>query len=110
VLDANNNVEDGIVDVVTVAEPIMTKVVTKNVTLVGQPLVGRISELPLPVAVTISGTKTKLDELNDNLILMTADVEGLDLGSHQVPVKVDVPQEYTFIKTVPDTIEVVVEP
>ena len=61
VLDANNNVEDGIVDVVTVAEPIMTKVVTKNVTLVGQPLVGRISELPLPVAVTISGTKTKLD-------------------------------------------------
>ena len=110
VLDANNNVEDGIVDVITVAEPIMTKVVTKNVTLVGQPLVGRVSELPLPVAVTISGTKTKLDELNDNLILMTADVEGLDLGTHQVPIKVDVPQEYTFIKTVPDTIEVVVEP
>ena len=110
VLDANNNVEDGIVDVITVAEPIMTKVVTKNVTLIGQPLVGRISELPLPVAITISGTKTKLDQLNDNLILLTADVEGLDFGSHQVPVKVDVPQEYTFIKTVPETIEVVVEP
>lgn len=110
VLDANNNVEDGIVDVITVAEPIMTKVVTKNVTLVGQPLVGRVSQLPPPVEVTISGTKTKLDELNDNLILMTADVEGLDLGTHQVPVKVDVPQEYTFIKTVPETIEVVVEP
>ena len=110
VLDSNNQVEDGIVDVVTVAEPIMTKTIKKNVTLSGQPLVGRVAQPPLPVEVTISGTKTKLDELNDNLILMTADVEGLDLGSHQVPVKVDVPQEYTFIKTVPETIEVLIEP
>lgn len=110
VLNSENKLEDGIVDIVTVAEPITTKTVTKNATLTGQPAFGTITEIPRPVTLTISGPKTKLDALNDNLIIMTANVEGLEVGTHQVKVKVDLPQEYTLIKTDPDTIDVIVEP
>ena len=52
----------------------------------------------------------KLDELNDSLIILTADVTGLAPGTHQIPVKVDLPQEYTLIKTVPETIDITIEP
>lgn len=110
VLDGENRPVDAIVDVVTVAEPITTKTVTKNVTITGQPVTGTLSQVPIPVTVTISGPQSRLDELSDNLVIITADATALDVGSHQVAVKVDLPQEYTLIKITPETIDVIVEP
>ncbi|UUM11860.1 CdaR family protein [Proteiniclasticum sp. QWL-01] len=110
VLDDANKPKEAIVDVVTVAEPITTKTVTKNVTLTGQPAQGTVTQVPIPITVTISGTQTKLNELSDSLIIITADVTGLDSGTHKVPIKVDLPKDYTLIKTSPETVDITIEP
>ncbi|MPN61123.1 hypothetical protein SDC9_208857 [bioreactor metagenome] len=69
-----------------------------------------MTQVPIPITVTISGTQTKLNELSDSLIIITADLTGLDSGTHKVPVKVDLPKEYTLIKTSPETVDITIEP
>lgn len=109
-LGADNKPVDAIVDVITVTEPITTKEVTKTAAISGAPDSGTVTSAPMPITLTISGTQIKLNELSDNLIIVTADITGLSPGTHQVPVKVDLPQEYTLIKTLPETIDITIEP
>ncbi len=97
-----------VVDVVTVAEPIQTKDYTKNVTLTGVPASGTVSSLPIPVTVTVSATQSKLAELNENLIIITADITNLGTGIHKIPIKVDLPKDYTLIKTAPQSVEITI--
>ena len=103
---ANERMEP-VVEVVTVAEPIQTKDFTKNVTLVGTPS-GVVSSVVVPVTATVSATQSKLAELNESMIVITADIAGLSVWNHKVPVKTDLPKDYTLIKSLPQVIEITI--
>ena len=107
-LNSANDPMEAVVEVVTVAEPIQTKEYTKNVTLVGNPQTGMVASLPIPVTVTVSATQSKLAELNENLIILTADISDLGPGIHKIPVKIDLPKEYTLIKSTPQTLDITI--
>lgn len=107
-LTPGNEPMEPVVEVVTVAEPIQTRDYTKNVTIVGSPSVGSVTSLAMPVTVTVSATQSKLAVLNENLIIMTVDVQDKGLGIHKIPVKVDLPKDYTLIRTVPQTVDITI--
>lgn len=108
VLNKANDPMEPVVDVVTAAEPILTKDYTKNVTLIGTPLTGTVSSIPIPVTITVSATQSRLAELNENLIIITADIDGKGPGIHKVPVKIDLPKDYTLIKSVPAILDITI--
>lgn len=107
-LNSANEPLEPVVEVVTVAEPIQTKAYTKNVTIVGVPSTGVVSSLPVPVTVTVSATQSKLAELNESLIILTADVSDLGPGIHKIPVKIDLPKDYTLIQATPQILDITI--
>jgi YbbR domain-containing protein len=77
----------------------------------GVSLVGGHADLAylLPVdrvIVTISGTQADLDALSGTSILVTADVTSLTVGTHTVPLKVQLPTGLTVVATSPPNITV----
>lgn len=110
VLSADNEPSEAAVEVITVTEPVITREITKNVMLSGPPLSGTPAEGGLPVTVTISGARRNLEQLNENLIIISADITQLGAGTHMVPVKVELPKDYTLVQTKPEAITVVINP
>ncbi|HEX3428986.1 MAG TPA: CdaR family protein [Candidatus Limnocylindrales bacterium] len=58
------------------------------------------------VVVTVSGTQTELDAVSGTSIVVTADVTTLDVGTHTVPLKVEVPPGLTVVATSPPDVGV----
>ncbi len=108
VLDAEGNETTPEVEVITIADPIITRDFTKDVAFQGQPN-GRLLSVPIPVTVTVSGTRQHLDALNQSNIIISVDISGLTQGIHQLPVEVDLPKDYVLIRSTPDVISVGVE-
>jgi YbbR domain-containing protein len=81
---------------------------TAGVTLVGA-RTDRAYVLPVDrVVVTITGTQTELDAISGTSILVSADVTSLDVGTHTVPLKVQLPTGLTAVATSPPNVAVVV--
>jgi YbbR domain-containing protein len=79
---------------------------TAGVTLVGA-RTDRAYVLPVDrVVVTISGTQNDLDSLSGTNIVVSADVTSLDVGTHTVPLKVQIPAGLTVVATSPPDIAV----
>lgn len=58
--------------------------------------------------VTIGGSATDLDQLNGGSLSVTADVAGLDVGTHQVPLTVDVQPGLNVVAISPERVTIVV--
>jgi len=67
--------------------------------------------MPQTVDVIISGPLPVLDALTPQDVIITADVTGLELGTHQLEPKVDVLVDNVLVESIlPGTIEVVLSP
>jgi YbbR domain-containing protein len=79
---------------------------TAGVSLVGA-RADRAYALPVDrVVVTISGTQADLDALSGTSILVSADVTSLDVGTHTVPLKVQIPAGLTVVATSPPDVSI----
>jgi YbbR domain-containing protein len=79
---------------------------TAGVSLVGARS-DRAYALPIDrVVVTISGTQADLDALSGTSILVSADVTSFDVGTHTVPLKVQIPAGLTVVATSPPNVTV----
>lgn len=108
ILDADGKPMDPEVSVITVAEPVITRRFTKNVTFRGQPN-GDLVSSPIPVTVTVSASQERLDELSETNIIISADISDLGVGLHSVAVDVNLPKDYVLINTSPLKISVRIE-
>jgi YbbR domain-containing protein len=101
------------VEVTVGISPIQT-----SITLLNQPInvIGLTEGLavdifPQTVDVIISGPLTVLDALTPQDVIVTVDVTGLELGTHQLTPKVDVLVDDVLVESIlPGTIEVVLSP
>lgn len=108
ILDLNGEPTDPEVEVITMADPIITRDFIKDVAFMGEPD-GELISASVPVTVTVSGTQQRLDELSESNIIVSVDVSGLAAGIHQLAVDVDLPKDYVLIRTSPAEISIGIE-
>jgi len=93
--------------------PIQTSVTLSNhpINVIGLTEGLAAQVMPQTVDVIISGPLPVLDALTPQDVIITADVTGLELGTHQLEPKVDVLVDNVLVESIlPGTIEVVLSP
>jgi len=93
--------------------PIQTSITLSNQTInvIGLTEGMAVQVLPQTVDVIISGPLPVLDAFTPQDVIITVDVTGLDLGTHQLTPKVDVLVDNVLVESIlPGTIEVVLSP
>lgn len=62
------------------------------------------------VLITVGGSTADLDRLSGGTLIADLDVRGLEAGTHDVPVTVDLPAGVTLVGASPETVAVTVSP
>ena len=73
---------------------------TKNITVTGLPNGGSIKFALESVAVTISGLESDINALTNTNLKGAIDVTGLEVGTHQVPLMLDLDETKYMYKSV----------
>lgn len=110
ILDESGVPMDPLIAAHIVAEPLKSKMITKELAILGKPSSGNIIPVTLKININLSGVEADLDKLNEAQVTAGVDVTGLSIGSHTLPVKVVVPQGYTVVSTAPETVSVSIGP